>query len=386
MNPFARNSCAAIAAGCLQALSRDKDAVVLVLSADHHIPDREAFGHAVSSSLDDVAQGYLMTFGVKPNHPATGFGYIKPGEALLQARKVVNFTEKPDAERAAGLIATGHLWNSGNFLFLAERFMDELHHHEKTIHDAVNAALSDAQADLDFIRLDEDAFAKATGIAVDRAVFEKTDKAAVMPVSYEWSDIGSWDELIKVMPADADGNVAVGDVAIIGGEGNVVHSEGHLTALIGIEDTVVVSTRDVVLVMSKSQAEDVKTLVASLTLADRREANEALQMFRPWGNFEQLEKADGYQVKRITVRPGGVLSLQSHQHRSEHWVVVNGSAEVTIGEITLTLESNQSIYVPAGTKHRLANRGSAPIVLIEVQTGSYLGEDDITRFEDVYGR
>jgi len=207
-----------------------------------------------------------------------------------------------------------------------------------------------------------------------------------MPVDYDWSDIGSWDELVKVLPVDANENVAVGDVAIVDGQRNVVHSDGKLTALLGVDDLAVISTRDVVLVMAKSKAEDVKSLVETLTSSGRREANEAMQIFRPWGNYERLESADGYQVKRITVRPDGVLSLQSHQHRAEHWVVVDGCAEVTIEDAVCTLEANQSIYVPAGSKHRLANRSSDPVVLIEVQTGAYLGEDDIERFDDVYGR
>ncbi len=324
LEPVARSSCAAIAAGCLQAASRSQDAAVLVLAADHHIPDSVAFAKAVSNALEDVAQGFLMTFGITPDQPATGYGYIMPGKPLCAARRIENFVEKPGHERAKQLVSEGYLWNSGNFLFRVDAFINELKHYQPDIFSAVSKAFADARSDLDFLRLDEAAFAAAPRVPVDNAIFEHTDKAAVLPVDYVWSDVGSWDELVKVLPADDNENVTIGDVAIVNGRGNVVHSDGKLTALLGVDDMVVVSTRDVVLVMAKSHAEDVKALVESLTASGRREANEAMQIFRPWGNYERLESAEGYQVKRITVKPGGVLSLQSHQHRAEHWVVVEG--------------------------------------------------------------
>jgi len=386
LEPVARSSCAAIAAACLQAVGRSQDAIVLVLAADHHIPDADAFASAVGEALDDVAGGQLMTFGIAPDQPATGYGYILPGGRLTKAHSVDSFIEKPDRAQAEKMISSGYLWNSGNFLFRVDAFMGELQRYEPEVLTAARAAHENAKIDLDFLRLDKTAFSRAPSVAVDNAIFEKTDKAAVMPVDYEWSDIGSWDELVKVLPVDADENVAVGDVAIVDGRRNVVHSDNKLTALLGVDDLAVISTRDVVLVMAKSKAEDVRSLVETLTSSGRREANEAMQIFRPWGNYERLESADGYQVKRITVKPDGVLSLQSHQHRAEHWVVVDGCAEVTIEDAVCSLEANQSIYVPAGSKHRLANRSSEPVVLIEVQTGSYLGEDDIERFDDVYGR
>lgn len=386
LEPVARSSCAAIAVACLQAASRMQDAVVLVLAADHHIPDGDAFTEAVANALDDVDDGRLMTFGIQPDQPATGYGYIRPGERLTVAHRIASFIEKPDPAQAEKLVSSGYLWNSGNFLFGVDAFMAELQRYEPGVFAAAKAALERAKVDLDFLRLDETAFAEAPKVVVDNAIFERTDRAAVMPVDYDWSDIGSWDELVKVLPVDANENIAVGDAEIVDGRHNVVHTDGKLTALLGVDDLVVVSTRDVVLVMAKSRAEDVKSLVESLTTSGRREANEAMQIFRPWGNYERLESAEGYQVKRITVKPGGVLSLQSHKHRAEHWVVVEGYAEATIEDTVCTLSANESIYVPAGARHRLANRGSDQVILIEVQTGSYLGEDDITRFDDVYGR
>jgi len=386
LEPAARSSCAAIAVACLQAAKRAQDAIVLVLAADHHIPGKDAFVRAVEAALEDVAGGHLMTFGITPDQPATGYGYILPGERLTASHRIDRFIEKPDLKQAEELVASGFLWNSGNFVFRVDAFLAELQRHQPAVLAAVSAALDKARTDLDFLRLDEETFCTSPRVAVDNAIFERTDKAAVLPVDYDWSDIGSWDALIKVLPADANENVTVGDAAIVDGRRNVVHSEDKLTALLGVDDLAVISTRDVVLVMAKSRAEDVRSLVETLTASGRSEANEAMQIFRPWGNYERLESAAGYQVKRITVKPGGVLSLQSHQHRAEHWVVVDGCAEATIEDAVCTLEANQSVYVPAGSRHRLANRSSDPLVLIEVQTGSYLGEDDITRFDDVYGR
>ncbi|NNE21665.1 MAG: mannose-1-phosphate guanylyltransferase/mannose-6-phosphate isomerase [Rhizobiales bacterium] len=386
LEPVARSSCAAIAVACLQAERRAQEAIVLVLAADHHIPERGAFVRAVEVSLDDVAGGNLMTFGITPDHPATGYGYILPGERLVAGHRIDRFIEKPDRVQAEELVASGYLWNSGNFLFRADAFLAELQRRQPDVLAAVSAALDKARTDLDFLRLDEEAFCTSPRVAVDNAIFERTEKAGVLPVDYDWSDIGSWDELTKVLPADANENVTVGDAAIVDGRRNVVHSDGKLTALLGVDDLAVISTRDVVLVTARSRAQDVRSLVGTLTASGRSEANEAMQIFRPWGNYERLESTQGYQVKRITVNPGGVLSLQSHQHRAEHWVVVDGCAEATIEDAVCTLEANQSIYVPAGSRHRLANRGNDPLVLIEVQTGTYLGEDDITRFDDVYGR
>lgn len=386
LEPAARNSCAAIAAGCLQALKRAPDAVVLVLAADHHIPDAAAFASAVAEGLADAEAGRLVTFGIRPDRPATSYGYILPGAPLAGAAVVDRFVEKPAPALARRYVAEGYLWNSGNFLFRAETFLGELEALRPDILSAVREAHDKARADLDFLRLDRAAFERSPSISVDYAVMERTDRAAVLPVGYAWSDVGSWDAAAQLLPKDAAGNVVVGDALILEGGDNLVHSQGRLTTLIGIDEMVVVSTRDCLLVAPKSRAEDVKPLVSELQARARVEAIEGLQNFRPWGSYERLDEGEGYQVKRIVVKPGGVLSLQKHRHRAEHWVVVQGRAEITIDGKVDTLEANQSVYVPLGAVHRLANRGTEPVVLIEVQTGGYLAEDDIVRIEDVYNR
>ena len=386
LEPLARNSCAAIVAGCLQAVARDDDAMVMVLAADHHIPDAAAFAAAVELGAADAANGNLVTFGILPDRPATGYGYIEPGTQLIHARKAASFVEKPDAATAAGYVAKGYLWNSGNFLFRADAFLDEARHLAPAIFDAVSGAFADARRDLDFLRLDETAFARSPSISVDYAVMEKTVRAAVLPVSYRWSDVGSWQSVADIVEADPAGNAIVGNAVIVDGFNHVVHSSAMLTTVIGGRDLVIVTTRDAVLVADKARAESVKALVAQMQDEGRAEASEALQMFRPWGNYERLDIGEGYQVKRITVKPGGVLSLQKHRHRAEHWVVVQGRAEVTIGDTVRICEPSESVYVPLGAVHRLANRGEEAVVLIEVQTGDYLGEDDIVRLEDNYNR
>ncbi|WP_457941343.1 mannose-1-phosphate guanylyltransferase/mannose-6-phosphate isomerase [Mesorhizobium sp. 10J20-29] len=386
LEPLPRNSCAAIAAGCLHAIKRSTDAMVLVLAADHHIPDARAFGEAVADAAGDAKNGYLVTFGVRPSFAATGYGYVQPGDPLKCAFRVKRFVEKPKRADAENYVARGYLWNSGNFLFRADAFLAQLSELQPDILGAVNAAMVGAKSDLDFLRLDATAFAEAPSISVDYAIMEKTDKAAVLPVEYAWSDIGSWDAVADVVDQDVMGNAVIGEAEIIDSHDSIVHSETKLTTLIGVDGMVVVATRDAVLVAPKTRAEEVKALVEQMHRHGRKEATEALKMFRPWGNYERLDIGDGYQVKRIVVKPGGVLSLQKHRHRSEHWVVVQGIAEVTIGSSVMRLEPNHSVYVPLGSVHRLANRGNEPVVLIEVQTGSYLGEDDIIRLEDNYNR
>ena len=387
LEPVARNTCAAITAGCLQAVARDPQAVVLVLAADHFIPDTEAFVSAVKAGTWDAELGFLVTFGVKPDRPATGYGYVAPGANQYgQSLEVASFIEKPDQEAAARYVAEGYLWNSGNFLFQAKTFLDEVAKLAPEVHAAVAAAFRDAVPDLDFLRLGGPAYAQSPAISVDYAVMEHTGRAAVLPVGYQWSDVGSWDAVSALSPADADGNAILGDGLVVGGRGNLIHSEGRLVTLLGLDNVAVVATKDSILVTSKGRAEDVKALVSRLEAEGRWQAREALQMFRPWGNYEQLDVGPGYQVKRLTVNPGGILSLQRHKHRSEHWVVVSGEVEVTVGDRISRVRPNESLYIAAGTNHRLANPGAAPAVLIEVQTGSYLGEDDIIRLEDVYNR
>jgi mannose-1-phosphate guanylyltransferase/mannose-6-phosphate isomerase len=386
LEPVARNSCAAIAAGCLAALKRDPDATVLALAADHHIPDARAFCEAVAKAVPDALSRYIVTFGVKPDTPSTAYGYILAGTPIIEAFTVGHFIEKPEREVASACLSAGYLWNSGNFLFRAVHFLAELKRLRPDILESVARAVHHATTDLDFLRLEAHAFAKVPSISVDHAVMERTPRAAVLPVSYRWSDVGNWSSLAGVLDKDARGNATIGDVEIGSGSNNLVHSHGRLTALVGVDDTVVVTTPDVVLVAGKAHAEAVKELVASLKASGRPEAGESLQVFRPWGNYERLDLGTRYQVKRIVVKPGGVLSLQRHRHRAEHWVVVDGRAEVTIGDTVETLGPNESVYVPLGAVHRLANRGTMPVVLIEVQTGNYLGEDDIERLADDYNR
>lgn len=385
LEPVSRNSCAAIAAGCLQAQHRSADAVVLVLAADHHIVDLQAFACAVADGLEDARAGYVLTFGIRPDRPATSYGYILPGGRREKACAVARFVEKPALEQAQRYLAEGWLWNSGNFLFRAEVFLTELARLEPELLAAVQAAHADAKADLEFLRLGP-AFAEARPVSVDYAVMERTPAAAVLEVDYAWSDVGSWDAVSGILPRDASGNAVVGDAMVTEGKRNIVHSADRLATLVGVDDLVVVSTRDSLLVAAKSHAEDVKALVARLNAQGRIEAVQGLQIFRPWGNYERLDTGEGYQVKRITVLPGGVLSLQRHHHRAEHWVVVCGVAEVTVDNDVRPVGASQSVHVPLGAIHRLANRGTEPVVLIEVQTGGYLGEDDIERLDDIYNR
>jgi mannose-1-phosphate guanylyltransferase/mannose-6-phosphate isomerase len=386
LEPVPRNSCAAITAGCFAALARSADSTVLVLAADHHIPERDAFSAAVAEGCADADSGYLITFGVKPNRPTSAYGYILPGEQLLRAAKVQQFLEKPALDVAQRLVGEGYLWNSGNFLFRADAYLEELERLQPDVFTAVGQAWEGLEPDLQFKRLEKESFGQAPSISVDYAVMERTRRAAVLPVSYAWSDVGSWDAVAGLVAEDETGNAIIGDGTVMEGSGNLIHSECRLTTLIGVDELVVVSTRDSVLVVPKSQAEKVKSLVGLLQEAERREANEGLQMFRPWGNYEQLDCGVGYQVKRLVVRPGGVLSLQRHSRRAEHWVVVQGMAEVTVGGTVREVGPDESVYVPLGSVHRVANRRNEPVILIEVQTGSYLGEDDIFRLEDTYNR
>lgn len=388
LEPVPRNSCAAIAAGCLQALARDRDAIVLALAADHIIADADAFTAAVASALSAAQDGFLVTFGIRPDRPATGYGYIQPGESIGSGSclRVGSFVEKPGSLEAQRYLSDGFLWNSGNFLFKAQVFLDELAKYQPEILSAVRKAFNNVKSDLDFLRLDESAFKTSPSISVDYGVIEKTERIAVIPVSYAWSDMGSWDSVWEICDKDDQGNAVIGEGFVLGGQNNLVHSEPVLTTLVGVEDLLVVATSDSVLVASKSGAEHVKALVGELQKQGRTEATEALRIFRPWGNYERLDIGESFQVKRLVINPGGVLSLQKHSRRAEHWVIVSGEAEVTIGDEMQTMRANQSIYVPLGAVHRLANSGPEPAILIEVQTGDYFGEDDIIRFEDTYNR
>jgi mannose-1-phosphate guanylyltransferase/mannose-6-phosphate isomerase len=388
LEPMQRNSCAAIVAGCLQALERAENAIVLVLAADHAINDQTGFEQTVQNAIQAAQQGHLITFGIKPDYPATGYGYILPSETMLAegGNQVLSFVEKPDEALALQYMEEGYLWNSGNFMFRADCFLEEAGRHVPEVVEAVTKAHLKKKADLDFLRLDEKSFEASPSISVDYAIMEKTDKAVVFAASHDWSDIGTWNSVWRNLPKDEADNVMLGDVIVKDGSNNLVHSRDRLTTLLGVDDTIVVATRDVVFVGSQSESEAIKELVEKLKSEGRDEAGTALQVYRPWGNYEQLDYGDGYQVKRIVIKPAGVLSLQKHKHRAEHWVVVQGTPEITIDDKVQTLKPNQSIYIPLGSVHRLANRTAEPVVIIEVQTGDYLGEDDIIRLEDDYNR
>ena len=389
LEPMRRDSCAAIAAAAELAVKRDPEAVVLVLAADHAIPNLESFLDHVRRGEAGARAGRIVTFGIKPTKPATGYGYIRPGAplpGLTGIDSIAAFVEKPDEETARRYVAEGCLWNSGNFLFRASVFLAELQRLAPDVAGPVHRAVEAASKDLDFIRLAAEPFAEARSISVDYAVMEKSSVAAVVPSDFPWSDIGSWSSIWELADKDAAGNASNGDAIFHQANGNYVHSPDTLTALIGVEDLVVVTTRDAVMVTHKDRSEDVKKMVAKLTEAQRPEAVSHMKAYRPWGAYERIDIGGRYQVKRITVNPGSKLSLQSHFHRAEHWVVVSGTARVTVDETVKLLGENQSVYIPLGAVHRMENPGSIPLELIEVQSGSYLGEDDIVRYEDIYNR
>ena len=382
LEPMRRDSCAAIVAGALQAFMRNKQALILVLAADHHIPDVAAFQKAVISAAPAANEGWLVTFGIRPKSPHTGYGYILPGASTGTGPvfKVSRFVEKPDLKAAQTYVAQGYLWNSGNFLFKASVFLDEVRRLVPGMVEAIDASLQHAQTDLSFLRLIAEDFAKAPQISVDFAIMEKTDRAAVLPVDYDWSDIGSWDAVAKSGAADEHGNVFVGRGVAEASHNVMIHSEGKLTTVLGLEDLVVVSTRDAILVAAKSATEKVKDLVAHLKVLGHREAEESAMQYRPWGHREMLDEGEGYLVRRIHVLPGGVISRQSHANRAEHWIVVQGKASAIVDGHIHHLEHNQSLMVPAGTVHQVSNEGAGALVLIEVHTGARLDEGDVKRF------
>jgi mannose-1-phosphate guanylyltransferase / mannose-6-phosphate isomerase len=388
LEPTRRDSGPAIAAGAALAKTRDKDAIVIALAADHVILDPDLFLAACRAGRDAAAAGHIVTFGIRPTAPKTGYGYIRRGEALDVdgVHQVAAFVEKPDAETAARYVAEGYLWNSGNFMFRADTLLVELARLQPAMAKAVNGAVDKAVSDLGFVRLDGAAFASAPRLSIDYAVMEKTDRAAVVEGTFRWSDIGSWDSVLDVSPRDDAGNALSGPALAFDTGNSIIHAERQLTAVVGMKDVIVVSTPDAVLVLPRSHAEEVKALVAQMQKKGRAEVRDHRRCWRPWGTYESIDNGERFQVKRIVVNPGGKLSLQKHHHRAEHWVVVRGTAEVTIGETVRTVHENESVYIPIGSVHRLANPGRIALELIEVQTGSYLGEDDIVRLEDVYAR
>ncbi|MDQ1079559.1 mannose-1-phosphate guanylyltransferase/mannose-6-phosphate isomerase [Pseudoroseomonas cervicalis] len=390
LEPVARNSAPAIAAAALLAHEANPQDVLWLMPADAAISDTLALHAALARAAEAARAGHIVTFGMRPTAAETGYGYIEAGAALPGVEGVsaiTRFVEKPDAARAAEFLAGGrHLWNSGMFVATAATLLSELERLAPDLLAAVRAAVEGATRDLDFIRLDPAAFALAPDISIDYAVMEKTDRAAVVPAALGWSDVGSWAALWEVSPKDAQGNAVQGPVALYNTRNSYVRSEGMLTGVVGLEDAVIVVTDDAVLAMHRDHAQDVKKLLEQLKAQGRPEATEHRRMYRPWGHYEGLIKGDRFQVKKISVKPGQKLSLQKHYHRAEHWVVVAGTAIVERDAERIMLRENESIYLPLGCVHRMENPGMIPLTLIEVQSGSYLGEDDIVRFEDTYGR
>jgi mannose-1-phosphate guanylyltransferase/mannose-6-phosphate isomerase len=389
LEPLARNTAPAIALGALQALQQHPDALLLVLPADHLIGDTQAFVDAVKLAVPLAVQEWLVTFGIRPDRAETGFGYIRRAEGIgSDGFRVAQFVEKPDLVTAESYLADGgYDWNSGMFLFKASRYLEELEMHAPTMLAAVREAHARASVDLDFVRIDSDDFARVPDRSIDYAVMEKTNRAAVIPVSCGWSDIGSWSALWMTGDQDADGNVCEGDTLAIDTRNSLLRShDRHLLATVGVDDLIVVTTPDATLVAHRDAAQDVKKIVEQLKAAGRSEHSLHRVVHRPWGSYDSLESGERFQVKRIQVKPGASLSLQKHHHRAEHWIVVSGTAEVTCDDKVFLLGENQSTYIPLGSKHRLRNPGKVALELIEVQSGSYLGEDDIVRFDDVYGR
>ncbi|HUN25658.1 MAG TPA: mannose-1-phosphate guanylyltransferase/mannose-6-phosphate isomerase [Steroidobacteraceae bacterium] len=363
------------------------DPVLLILPADHVIRDVPAFQKAVRAALPAAEAGALVTFGIVPSTPETGYGYIERGAASGEVFRIARFIEKPSAERAREFVDSGnYYWNSGMFLFRARRYLEELARRAPQIAQSCAAAIRSAKADLDFTRIDAPAFEACPADSIDYAVMEKTDAAVVVPLAAGWSDVGSWSALAEASDPDASGNVARGDVMVEDSRGCYLYAESRLVSAVGLEDHVVVETKDAVLVAPKSRVQDVKKLVQRLKEQGRYEHSLHREVFRPWGSYDSIENGPRFQVKRLKVNPGATLSLQMHHHRAEHWIVVSGTARITRGDEVFLLEENQSTYIPVGVRHRIENPGKIPLHIIEVQSGSYLGEDDIVRFEDRYGR
>jgi mannose-1-phosphate guanylyltransferase/mannose-6-phosphate isomerase len=387
LEPAARNTAPAVAVAAMAALEHNADPVILVLPADHLIRDEGKFRAAVERGLREARSGRLVTFGIVPDAPETGYGYIERGKGAGDCYEVARFVEKPDAKRAAEFLATGRFyWNSGMFMFRAERYLEELAKYRPDIFEASRKSWQTRQQDLDFCRLGDSAFVDCPAESIDYAVMEKTDAASVVEADIGWSDIGSWSSLWQATSPDVKGNVIKGDVHLDEVSNSYIRAESRLVAAIGVEDMVIVETADAVLVTRKQHAQRVKDMVEKLKAAQRDEYLVHKRVYRPWGYYEGIDAGERFQAKRLMVEPGKKLSLQLHRHRAEHWVVVSGTANVTRGDETFVLNANESTYIPVGERHRLENIGSTRLYLIEVQSGDYLGEDDIVRFEDDYKR
>ena len=388
LEPVGRNTAPAIALAALNATQSGQDPVLLVLAADHYMADEAAFRQAVHAAAQFAEQNKLATFGIVPTHPETGYGYIQRGDSLTNSGfKVARFVEKPDLITAQGYLTGGdYFWNSGMFMFKASVYMRELAEFRPDILNVCEKSLEEAHKDLDFIRVDAATFAQCPEDSIDYAVMEKTHEGVVVPLDAGWSDIGSWSALWQIGHRDEQGNVCKGDVLALGTHNSLIHAEHKLVATLGVDDLVVVETKDAVLVAHKDRVQDVKKVVEALKNDGRHEHMNHREVYRPWGIFDSIDNGNRYQVKRITVKPGAKLSVQLHHHRAEHWIVVSGTAMVTNGEDQFLVTENQSTYIPVGQVHCLENPGVIPLELIEVQSGSYLGEDDIVKLKDQYGR
>ncbi|MGC1386745.1 MAG: mannose-1-phosphate guanylyltransferase/mannose-6-phosphate isomerase [Steroidobacteraceae bacterium] len=387
LEPVGRNTAPAVAIAALHAMKQGPDATLIVAPADHVIRDSRAFQQAAQVAAGLAKNGKLVTFGIVAHAPETGYGYIRRGEGQGPAYPVAQFIEKPSLDVALQFVASGdYYWNSGMFVFSASRYLDELARYAPDILEASRAAYENAKTDLDFVRIDKAAFEKCRADSIDYAVMEKTRDAVVLPLDAGWSDVGSWASLFDALPADEEGNVLQGDVLVHDTHDCYVHSTSRLVTAVGMDDHIIVETKDAVLVAPKERVQDVKELVAKMKKSGRTEPSLHREVFRPWGSYDSLDSGERFQVKRLSVKPGGVLSLQMHHHRAEHWIVVKGTARITCGENTFLLSENQSTFIPIGATHRIENPGKVALHIVEVQSGSYLGEDDIVRVEDSYGR
>ena len=387
LEPVGRNTAPAIALAALHATKNENDPVLLVLAADHLIKDQNAFHSAITKAEALAKEGKLVTFGIVPDQPHTGYGYIKAGNVLNVGFEVAEFVEKPELETAKQYVESGDFfWNSGMFMFKASRYIEELGKYHPEMLEICRRAIETEAPDLDFIRVDSEIFATCPDDSIDYAVMEKTDSAAMVPLDAGWSDVGSWTSLWETADKDDNGNVCVGDTILANTKNSYVNAEQRLVSVIGLEDVIVVETKDAVMVAHKDDSQSIKTVVNRLKAEKRPEFEFHREVFRPWGSYDSIDSGARFQVKRITVKPGEKLSVQMHHHRAEHWIVVSGSANVTIDDNTQLVTENESVYIPIGAVHALENPGKIPLELIEVQSGAYLGEDDIVRFSDRYGR
>ncbi len=387
LEPKGRNTAPAVALAALAAVAGDDDPILLVLAADHDIRNQPAFQNAVREAEQLAKKGELVTFGIVPTAPETGYGYIRKGEDCEGAFRVAEFVEKPSSDVALGYVEDGgYLWNSGMFMFRASRYLEELGQYRPDILQACRQAMADAEQDLDFLRPNPESFERCPAESIDYAVMEKTTSAVVLPVDCGWSDVGSWSALWDISEKDGESNALVGDVMVEATTNSYVRSDSKLIAAVGLDSVVIVESDDAIMVSSLDRVQDVKRIVERLNEDGRSEAMSHRKVFRPWGYYDSVDSGKRFQVKRIVVAPGQQLSLQMHHHRAEHWIVVSGTAKVTRGDDVFLVAENESTYIPLGVKHRLENPGAIPLEMIEVQSGSYLGEDDIVRFEDNYGR